>query len=244
MIRFRPLPVLTVATLFALALLVALGVWQLARADEKRALIAQHEAVAASDAFAELYTPVCLLSSGWRSRRVALPGVLSGHEARFYGASAADAPGWRILRLTPAPDCDCVAVAMSAEAAACVRDDRSVVVEVGFEPLDGARLGPPAEVAIEPPPEAGAFTPANDLARGEHYRFEAAELAAAFGVDPAQIELSFWLPAAAPGLPPGLAAMPPSRHVGYAVTWFGIALALVGVYIAFHIRAGRLGRRI
>jgi surfeit locus 1 family protein len=49
-----------------------------------------------------------------------------------------------------------------------------------------------------------------------------------------------WLPSAGAGLPPGLAAMPPSRHVGYALTWFGLALTLIAVYLAFHHRAGRL----
>ncbi len=29
-------------------------------------------------------------------------------------------------------------------------------------------------------------------------------------------------------------------HLGYAVTWFGLAIALLGVYLAFHIREGRL----
>jgi surfeit locus 1 family protein len=239
---FRPLPWLTAFTLLALALLITLGVWQLRRADEKRALIAAHEAVAESEVFDELHTPVCLLSSGWSGRRVATPSALTGEEVRYYGASASGAPGWRILRLTPAPDCDCTAAAGSPEAAACVRGDRSVVVEAGFETLLGVRIPASARVSIEPPPEAGAFTPQNDPERGDFYRFEPAALARAFGVRPEQVEGALWLPAAAPGLPPGLADMPPSRHLGYALTWFGLAVALIGVYLAFHRRAGRLGR--
>ena len=31
-----------------------------------------------------------------------------------------------------------------------------------------------------------------------------------------------------------------NAHLSYAMTWYGIALALVGVYGAFHYQAGRL----
>jgi surfeit locus 1 family protein len=34
--------------------------------------------------------------------------------------------------------------------------------------------------------------------------------------------------------------LPPQRHLGYAVTWWGLALVLVGVYLAYHISVGRL----
>ena len=31
-----------------------------------------------------------------------------------------------------------------------------------------------------------------------------------------------------------------NSHLGYAITWYGIACALIGVYLAFHHQAGRL----
>ena len=34
-----------------------------------------------------------------------------------------------------------------------------------------------------------------------------------------------------------------NTHLNYALTWFGIALSLIGVYIAYHVNAGRLGFR-
>ncbi|MEQ9447544.1 MAG: SURF1 family cytochrome oxidase biogenesis protein [Rhodospirillaceae bacterium] len=34
--------------------------------------------------------------------------------------------------------------------------------------------------------------------------------------------------------------LPPERHFGYALTWWGMALALLGVYFAFHHAQGRL----
>ena len=34
--------------------------------------------------------------------------------------------------------------------------------------------------------------------------------------------------------------LPPQRHFGYAITWWGLAMALIGVYPAFHHQKGRL----
>lgn len=34
--------------------------------------------------------------------------------------------------------------------------------------------------------------------------------------------------------------LPPERHFGYALTWWGMAMALLGVYLAFHHAQGRL----
>tara|TARA_Y100000052_G_scaffold24650_2_gene27400 strand:- start:20241 stop:20987 length:747 start_codon:yes stop_codon:yes gene_type:complete len=34
--------------------------------------------------------------------------------------------------------------------------------------------------------------------------------------------------------------MPPARHLGYSLTWYGLALAMLGVYFALHVSRGRL----
>jgi surfeit locus 1 family protein len=34
--------------------------------------------------------------------------------------------------------------------------------------------------------------------------------------------------------------MPPARHMGYAATWWGLAIVLVGIYFAYHVSVGRL----
>ena len=48
-------------------------------------------------------------------------------------------------------------------------------------------------------------------------------------------------PAANPLLIPGDSErLPPERHFGYAITWWGLAMALAGVYLAFHYQRGRL----
>lgn len=233
---FRPLPLLTLASLLALALLISLGVWQLRRADEKGALIAEYEAAAAARPSDDLYTPYCEAPTDAPVRSALMPGTIEGAEVRFFGARDDGAPGWRLLRLTPEPDCSCT----PSPGAPCLDPVRRLVVEAGFETLDGERSGPPAVVLIASPPEIGIFTPANDLERGQFYRFDVAELAPAFGVPVEALSPDWRLAPLPPGLPPGLEQMPPSRHVGYALTWFGLALPLIAVYLAFHRRVGRL----
>ena len=34
--------------------------------------------------------------------------------------------------------------------------------------------------------------------------------------------------------------LPPERHFGYALTWWGLAIGLIGVYLALHHQRGRL----
>ncbi len=40
--------------------------------------------------------------------------------------------------------------------------------------------------------------------------------------------------------PAKLDDLPPARHLGYALTWFGLAGTLIAVYLAFHMSTGRL----
>ena len=42
------------------------------------------------------------------------------------------------------------------------------------------------------------------------------------------------------GMPDYVVRTPPETHIGYAVTWFGIAIAFAVIYGLMHARAGRL----
>ncbi len=42
---------------------------------------------------------------------------------------------------------------------------------------------------------------------------------------------------------PGADALPPARHLGYALTWYGLALVLLVIFFAYHASVGRLGFR-
>ena len=42
---------------------------------------------------------------------------------------------------------------------------------------------------------------------------------------------------------PGADALPPARHLGYALTWYGLALVLIVIYFAYHASVGRFSLR-
>ena len=94
------------------------------------------------------------------------------------------------------------------------------------------------------PDAPGAFAQA-DPARHVWYARDLAGIAAADGVRlaaPVVIEAD-----ASPnpgGWPKGGQTVVdfPNNHLSYAITWFGLAAGLIGVYFAYHISKGRLGR--
>jgi surfeit locus 1 family protein len=93
------------------------------------------------------------------------------------------------------------------------------------------------------PDPPGAFTPAPDRARHIWYARDVAGIAAANGLTlaaPVVIDAD-----ATPnpgGWPLGGQTVVEFRnqHLSYAVTWFGLAVCLLGVWLAFHISRGRL----
>ena len=231
MARFRPYPVLTLLMLPALALLLWLGSWQLDRRAWKVELLAQYAATA--DA------PPITLSEGLcqglaeTGRRVIEPDMdAAATLVRVSGRNAQGAPGWRLF--TAVRVCD--------------RQER-VLVETGFEGLQTATRaddGAPVVLAqadalrFETPLGTGVFTPPSDVEANMFYAFDPIGMASVLGGEAGTLNTQFWL-AKSTGEPPAyLTQTPPERHLAYAITWFAMTLALLAVYFAYHIQAGRL----
>ena len=118
---------------------------------------------------------------------------------------------------------------------------RSLLVDRGFVDADhlaSVRPGPPLKapvVGVLRQAEApGWISPPNAPSRNDwHSRDVDAMAAALHAPSPAPVFLELERPAAAqPG--PRPAAIPtdiPNNHLGYALTWFGLAAGLVGVYV-------------
>ncbi len=223
------------ATLMALAILLALGTWQLQRLAWKGDLIARIEA----RAFGE---PGALpAEADWprvspeadEYRRVRLAGTfLHDREAQVHGLMSASRgqPVQGFYVLTPLR----------------LPDGAHVIVNRGFvptelrDPATRAAGQVPGEVTmvglLRRPEERGAFVPENEPARERWFTRDPLAIAAARGlprVAPFLVDAD-----ATPvpgGWPRGGQTMLrlPNNHLQYAVTWYGIAATLVGVFAAF-----------
>lgn len=222
---FRPYPILTVLSVAVFAALIALGVWQLQRAQWKAGLIAEFEKAEAS-APASLEEALCGSTSPLH--RLVVSSKAAGPAVRVFGQDKNGDAGWRHFQAAPG----------------CAAGDPPVLVETGWEPQNvtgQGGLSPVQPVAnkhilLELPPKPMIASP-NSPATNEWIWFDPEPMAKAIG-QPA-IDRRFIL-TALDGLPAYLTTTPPDRHIGYAITWFGLAAALLLVYAAFHMRAGRL----
>jgi surfeit locus 1 family protein len=218
MLRFRPLPFMTLFAVIALAILFALGRWQFDRYIEKTRLAEQPVAemtIAAYEPVADGLQLVYGVRGGEPGWRVFAP-VRDGDRIVFVDADFApgpEAPAWRELRYPAA-------------------------LRFGA-PILGAAIRPGAAPAFSTPPQPlqrlwfhidlAAMGRAAGLANVAEYYLATAYI----GVDGRAEPNPF---AVAAGVDP----LPPARHLGYALTWWGFAIVLMGVYFAYHISVGRL----
>ena len=216
MARARRLILPLLVTLPVLAVLLGLGTWQVERLGWKTALLAGIEAAEAGPAVPLPARPEPFAKVEATGRFDHAREALLGLEVR--GAVL----GSRLL--TP----------LLREGAPAVLVDR------GWVPLEGARdiARPEGEVRlvawVKPAEEAGLFSATDDTARRRFYTF-----------DPAAIGRALSLPEVAPfglvvlgqgrGLPEPSRALPrpTNNHLGYAITWYGVAAGLVGVFLVW-----------
>jgi surfeit locus 1 family protein len=125
---------------------------------------------------------------------------------------------------------------------------RTLLVDRGFVPdetplASAAPRGPTLEAPVigvlRAPPQQGWLTPASDPAKNDWRARNLPAMAKALGASsPAPVFLMLESPRPQSGVPMP-AAVPtdiPNNHLGYALTWFGLALGLIGVYVASLLR--------
>ena len=218
MIRFRPLPVMSLLAIAALAILITLGRWQWERYHEKLRLAATPPAEMTLSAYAPLPQGIQLVY-----------GVRDGE------------PGWRVF--APVKDGDTVVFVDSDFVAGPAeprwRDIRYPASLSYDTPIHGASIRPggPGPLTFAPKPAARIWYAVDLKAMARTAGLgEAADyfIAAPYvGADGRVAANPFARNA-------GLDPLPPERHLGYAITWWGLAVILIGVYFAYHISVGRL----
>jgi len=232
-LRFRPLPGFTVFMLVMTAILIWLGTWQLQRLKWKEALIAtvSGHMLAAPISLDEAQR---LSTDDAQYRRVTLSGHFdNSKEAYVFTTGAGGDPVYHVL--TP----------FNTDDGATLMVDRGEIPQGKLAPQSRAAIaGETRVVGVWRVPDApGFFTPKPDPAKHVWYARDLAGIAAADGVKltaPVVIEAD-----STPnpgGWPKGGQTVVdfPNNHLSYAMTWFGLAAGLIGVYFAYHISKGRL----
>ena len=227
----RRIPIVATAiTVVALVILVGLGAWQVKRLHWKEGLLAQIQALQAAPA---------------QSLAKVLQKVGAGHDVD-YTRVRVDCPTLETtpyLRLWAVPD----ARSGYRIITACALTDApfsNILVDRGFISLDDVARWNPKSGAILSQPIVGVLrkgdrpnfvTPANQPAQNLWYFRDVYAMEKALHVtDVPPVFLMLESPAPK-GLGPAPAAVPtdiPNNHLSYAITWFGLAAALLGVYLA------------
>ena len=236
MLRFRPMLVPTLWLVPALVLLIGLGIWQVQRLHWKENLIATVNARIAAPAI-----PLGeALGQGigrneWR--HVSASGkFLNGKEIYLFASSREGEPGEHVI--TPF----------------VLDDGRMVLIDRGFVPENlrdpatrtaGQLQGRQAVTGVlRLSQDPGFFTPNPDFAKRQWFVRDVAGMSGMAGVRvaaPVMIEAD--ATANPGGWPKGGQTRVdfPNNHLQYAITWFGLAIALTVIYLTYHFNHGRLG---
>jgi surfeit locus 1 family protein len=234
MLRFQPLPAFTIAASLLFALLVSLGVWQLNRLQWKLGLIAQVD----RNMHAAAISPDDALKMGPAAQyhRVALDGRFDNAKEAYVFGTEGGAPVYHVI------------VPFNVGEGRVFLVDRGVVPKERLDPAtrSAGQIGGVAHVVgvWRTPDPPGAFTPSPDTTHHIWFAHDLNGIAKAGGIAklaaPVVIEAD-----ATPnpgGWPKGGQTVVTFRneHLQYAITWFGLAAVLLGVYVAFHVSRGRL----
>jgi surfeit locus 1 family protein len=236
-----------IVTLVAVAILVSLGNWQVRRLAYKTALAAHvterlkaaptplpdRAAWATIDSEAADYTPVKLTGHFVLSREFHVFTTLGEPKGKLGGV------GWFIF--TPFID----------DAGNEVLINRGFVPDGNQDPAiraDGLTEAPRTITGLLRRPEgSNPFTPANDIAGNRWFTRDPVAMAKQLGIAPDRT-LPFYIDLEARFTPTG--GLPQAgetvidfsnNHLGYAITWYGLALTAIGVFGAF--AWGRLRRQ-
>ena len=242
MSRRMPLPVGWTLAVLAMSLFGSLGAWQWGRAEQKEAMLAETSRVLAE----RQAQPLGLAADASRSQAydwtagegefLPAPAILLDNQTRDRQ------PGVRVYR-----------VFQPADAGA------PLLVELGWLPVPGNRVMPAVAPLpglqrvtglLVPPPSEGiaqaapAVQPDGSLLVIALQRQELAQALGLSSLAPRVLKLD-------PDLPIGYArdldilpnTLPPERHVGYAVQWFGLAGAVLVTALVLTWRSRRAARK-
>lgn len=231
--RFRPTLWPTLFTIPALIALVGLGIWQVQRLHWKDALIAERQARSGAPAMtlpATVESPADLEFYPVRVRG----GFRHDREMYLAARTLGGRPGLHVV--TP----------MILEDGRALLVDRGWIPETRKDPATRAEGQVAGVVQLEGLARMGGWKgfgflkPENLPRENLWFWVDPPAMAAAAGLSGAVKEIYLEAgPAENPGgLPKGgqTRIQLPNDHLEYAITWFSLALALVVIYVVYHLR--------
>ena len=228
--------VTSIVVLAALAILVSLGTWQVQRLHWKEGLL--HDIADRTTAMPVTLAEIARIASTGGDidyRTVSVSGVFDHARERHFFATFNGETGYYVF--TPLQ----------------LADMRYLFVNRGFVPYDlkepgrrpmGQILGIVAIHGLarpKLPQKPSSLVPDNDIPANIFYWKDLDAMAASTGLKPEQV-VPFFVDADATPNPGGLPAGGvtqfdlPNSHLQYAMTWYGLALALVAVVVASFFR--------
>lgn len=198
--------------------LVSLGTWQVNRLGEKEAYLAQINARIVAEAEALPAAPDAVRDE---FMPVEIAGRFSGEEIHLLASTKKAGAVYRIVARFE------------------TEDGRAVMVDRGWvktEAKDAERGAEPATVIgnLDWPEERDSFTPANDVDNNIWFARDMAQMAEVLSTEPLLIvarEVSENDAGVTP-LPVDTAGIP-NDHLGYAVTWYGLAIVWVAMTLYY-----------
>jgi len=217
-------------TLAMLAVLVGLGTWQVRRLAWKEALLARI-------AEAEHAPAAPLPPYPAPFEKVRAEGRLRPDLTAWYGAEVRDTPAG------PRMGAQLIEPLERANAA-------PLLVDRGWVPTPGgpSEAGPASDVTIEgyvrPAAQPGWLSAQDDIAARHFYTLDPGAIGAALGIPHVAPFTLVALGPTVPGAYPDPAhdlPRPANNHLSYALTWYGLAVALAAVFLVWS--RGELARR-
>lgn len=229
---FEPRLFTTLLAIGLIAMLVSLGRWQLHRAQEKRALFdsfaaggAESRPIDVQSARVPRYSRVEAVGSYDETRQILIDNMVEAGRAGYFVITpfALQGGGWILVNRGWVPLGQTRAARPAIPVAGNLRTIRGRVDNL---PSPGIRMGVPAPLA-PPYPVVAAYPTRAEVAQllKESHWTPAAELILLDAGEPNGYVRNW--------APPGF---PPIRHIGYAVQWFALALALTVIYVVTNFR--------
>jgi surfeit locus 1 family protein len=189
------------------AILLALGIWQVQRLAWKTAILERIETRLAAD---PVPLPAAPSPGEDQYLRVRESGTIGGPELHVYTSAPPRGVGYRVI------------------AAFDLADGRRILLDRGFVPIeekDEARLAGPVTVegALLWPQETDYFTSQPDRAKNIWLARDVDLMAEALGTAPVLLVTEASDDPAAP-MPLPVTVNIPNDHLQYAITWFALAL--------------------